>query len=140
MSYETSLVTNAILERAFKEARYDVTPMKLQKLLYFLNGWHLAVTGNPAIGEEFKAWQYGPVVPSVYRYFKGFGKNGINEYMKDFDISTGEFKAYVVPSQQKEFYDILDAVWERYIGYTALTLSAMTHQENSPWDLAIPRL
>jgi len=113
-----------------------MSPLKLQKMLYFLNGWHLAVTGTPAIKEPFEAWDYGPVVPEVYREFRQFGKGAISKYAREFDPASGEFMSYVVRKDEKEFYDILDAVWENYIGYPALTLSAMTHQDSSPWDIA----
>jgi uncharacterized phage-associated protein len=132
--YDTLSAANAILERSFKEARQDVSPLKLQKLLYFLNGWHLAITGVPAIDEPFEAWEYGPVVGSIYHQFKDFGRGGITRYAKQYDPKAGEFRSFVVDKNQRQFYEILDAVWENYIGYDALTLSAMTHQKFSPWS------
>ncbi len=40
--------------------------MKLHKLLYYAAGWHLGFTGEPLFDEDIEAWQYGPVVPSIY--------------------------------------------------------------------------
>lgn len=137
--YKTLHVANALLERGFKEGRADITPLKLQKLIYFLNGWHLAVTGFPAIDEPVEAWKYGPVVESVYQEFKEFGRSGINRYAREYDFTSGEFKSYVVNKDQIKFYEIMDAVWERYVGYSPLVLSAMTHQESSPWYAAYRR-
>lgn len=59
------------------EEEFDVTPMKLQKLLYYCQGYSLALTGRPMFDEEIEAWQYGPVVPSVYRKYKKYGGGSI---------------------------------------------------------------
>ncbi len=136
MPYKALHVANSILERAFKESRQDISPLKLQKLIYFLNGWHLAVIGMPAVDEPFQAWQHGPVIPSIYQCFKKFGSGGISSYGKEYDPVSNDFKSYVVNHNNIRFYEILDAVWERYVGYSALTLSTMTHEQNSPWEIA----
>ncbi len=41
---------------------FDVTPLKLQKLLYYCQGYALALTGKPLFPEPVEAWRYGPVV------------------------------------------------------------------------------
>ncbi|NLA91806.1 MAG: SocA family protein [Synergistaceae bacterium] len=56
------------------EEEFDVTPMKLQKLLYYCQGYSLALTGKPMFNEEIEAWSYGPVVPSVYQEYKACGR------------------------------------------------------------------
>lgn len=110
--------------------------MKVQKILFFLNGWHLAITGEPAIGEPFQVWKYGPVVPSVYQDLKVFGGGPVTEYLKEYDSESGSFKPYVIANSQKEFYEILDLTWDKYVGIVATRLSAMTHAPNSPWATA----
>lgn len=42
-----------------------MTNMKLQKMLYYQQGLHLAYFGTPLFDEDLEAWMYGPVVPSV---------------------------------------------------------------------------
>ena len=51
----------------------DMTNMKLNKLLYYAQGIHLARTGHPLFRDQIEAWQHGPVVPSVYQQYKEFG-------------------------------------------------------------------
>mgnify|MGYP002861256523 CR=1 FL=1 len=51
---------------------FDVTPLKLQKLLYYCQGYSLALTGKPAFPEVIEAWKYGPVVESVYQEYKKY--------------------------------------------------------------------
>jgi uncharacterized phage-associated protein len=108
--------------------------MKLQKLVYCLHGWHLAITGNPAIDGEFEAWPYGPVEEDLYHLFKAYRNKPITTYAQSWD--GDEQKAFVVaPSGNKEFYDILNFVAERYMLFSATQLSAMTHKAGTPWSI-----
>ena len=51
---------------------FDVTPLKLQKLLYYCQGYSLALTGKKLFDERIEAWRYGPVVDSVYQEYKKY--------------------------------------------------------------------
>lgn len=129
MPYKDEYVVNSILQKAFNEKCPDMTPMKLQKILYFLNGWGLAITGQPILQSDFEAWDYGPVVPKIYTKTKSYGSNPITSY-----LINDEEKVYVVSPDNREFYDILNMVWDKYIHFDAYTLSGMTHQLGSPWS------
>lgn len=52
---------------------FDVTPLKLQKLLYYCQGYALALTGKPLFAEPIEAWKYGPVVGCIYQEYKRYG-------------------------------------------------------------------
>jgi len=65
-------VANSVLQACRARGIKDITPLKLQKLIYFLHGWHLAFTDKPAVSERFLAWRYGPVLDSIYREFRHF--------------------------------------------------------------------
>ncbi|EPE98632.1 Panacea domain-containing protein [Rhizobium grahamii] len=130
--YNTRHVLNTLLQRAFKEGRTDVSPMKAQKLLFYTHGWHLATTGHPAIEHNFDVWQFGPVVPDLYHDLKHFGSGPVSSYVKN----PFEDKPFVVNPMKKALYESLDIAWEKYIGIPAVNLSAMTHEVGSPWDVA----
>ena len=49
----------------------EMSTMKLQKLLYFSQGWALAWTGVPLFVEEFEAWASGPVCRELYELHRG---------------------------------------------------------------------
>lgn len=105
-----------------KEKKRPVTPMKLQKLLYYAQGWFLALTGGSALfSEDFYAWDYGPVCTEVYREFN---KNGANPIEKDLK------SAKKIENHQIESF--LQTIWDKYGRFTASQLSTMTHLE-SPW-------
>jgi len=82
MIFESPLnVAYAILEKA-DESGTSVTPMQLQKLLYFVNGWFLETQeGRDLFQNKFEAWTWGPVMPNVYHAFKGYGKSPITGAM-----------------------------------------------------------
>lgn len=136
MALPTKAVVNTLLQRAFREGRTDMTPMKVQKLLFYLNGWHLAVTGSPCVAEPFGVWKYGPVLQSVYHELKHYGGCAVSKYIEEYDPKTDSMKSFVVAESQKDFHEILDLTWEKYIGIDATRLSAMTHAPDSPWASA----
>ena len=106
--------------------------MKLQKLVYCLHGWHLAIFDEPAINEEFSAWQYGPVNEELYHIFKEFGNRPITEYAESW--KDDEWVAYVVGKKNTKFHSLFNAIIEKYMPLTAVQLSSLTHMEGTPWD------
>lgn len=123
------MVANNFVVRALNED-IPLTPMKLQKLIYFLYREYLKKTGSRLFTEQFEVWQYGPVLTSVYDEFKGFGANSITRFARD---SLGD--VYTV-SEEGVFKDCFDAVWEQYKYFTGWQLSQKTHQLGSAWDVA----
>ena len=107
-----------------------VTPMKLVKLVYVAHGWYLGLTGEPLIAEGVQAWKYGPVVPSVYASFKDYGGNPITEPVGALN-ANGQMVYYSITSP--ELTSFLDKIWDEYKDYSAVELSALTHQEETPW-------
>ena len=59
-------VANFFIGR-FQEAQDPVTNLKLQKLLYYAQGWYLAFFDEPLFDERIEAWLHGPVVPPIYQ-------------------------------------------------------------------------
>lgn len=124
-----NVLANNILKRAFAQKKYPVTPMKLQKLLYITYKKYLQKTGKRIFAEDFMAWKYGPVVPSVYEEFQHFKDKPITEFYKK---SNGE----VSVANEKvnlELSDILDEVWDNYKIYNGIELSELTHKKGSAW-------
>ena len=99
-----------------------MTNLRLQKLLYFAQGWYLARYGKPLFSDEIEAWTYGPVVPEVYQTYKAKGKDGIEGALPD----AGAFT-------EDEFSLLLDVVRE-YDTFATSSLVSMTHKPGSPWS------
>lgn len=124
-------VANFFVKRADQDGRV-ITPLQLMKLVYIAHGWHLAVLHRELFDEPVKAWQYGPVVPSVYHAFKGFGSGVITELGKIPDGWTGQL---TVPHEHLDgpSEDLLERVWQQYCDYSAGQLVHLTHQPGTPW-------
>lgn len=124
-------VANYFLELADAKGE-SISPMKLQKLVYYAHGWYAGYTQQPLIDEAVEAWQYGPVIPSLYHEFKRFGASNIKGKAIDFDL-RGPTEVATPPDQKIRTF--LENVWKSYGGYTGVTLSEMTHAIGTPWDV-----
>lgn len=119
---------NNILWRG-KNENIEISPMKLQKLMYYVCRDYVKQTDQLPIGECFEVWQYGPVLPSVYAEFKSFGSKPITSYAKD---AAG--RSYKVNEDENPILArTLDVVWAKYKRMSGMELSAKTHQSNSGW-------
>ena len=108
-----------------------ISNLKLQKLLYYAQAWHLAYFGEKLIDGDFQAWVHGPVLPATYREFRSFGWKPIikAELNQDF---ISHFCESIVEQKQCE---LLNDVVDEYFGLTAYELEKMTHLED-PWIIA----
>lgn len=111
-----------------KRDRVKITPMKLQKLIYFAHGWCLAIRKEALICESVEAWQYGPVIISVYYEFCKYGSNPIPTDI--YDILDNPISSDPFTSR------LLEKVWTIYKDFTAFELSQMTHLPDAPWITA----
>ncbi len=112
-------IANAFLMLSEPEAGDVVTNLKLQKLLYYAQGFHLALYGRPFFADEILAWEHGPVVRNVYNTYRDFGSNILSptETIIEFD------------NDEKE---LIKQVWNLFGQFSAWRLRDMTHSEE-PW-------
>lgn len=129
--YSPKAIANYFIELS-EQAGEALTPMKLQKLVYYAHGWFAGHTGKPLIDESVEAWQYGPVIPSLYREFKQAGAGAIRTRATDFDTAKGDFVPVLVPGDPS-MQQYLRNVWTSYGKFTAIKLSDMTHASDGPW-------
>lgn len=114
-------VAEYFLSRVDSESGDSLSNLKLQKLVYYAQGYHLALYGTPLFGDAIEAWQHGPVVPGLYRMYKQYGSQSV-PVTDDFDIEKFN-------SSTRE---LLDEVFQVYGQFSAWKLRDMTHAE-SPW-------
>ncbi len=96
-----------------------VTNPKLQKLLYYVQAWHLAVYERPLFPERFEAWIHGPVIPSLHLRYKPHQWRSIDE-----DVSKPDLPSATVAFVE----DVLD----EYGPLDARRLDSLVRQE-APW-------
>jgi uncharacterized phage-associated protein len=130
--YNLFYIVNNILDKGMAEG-IDITPMKLQKLLYLIYRAYLKKFGKPLFSERFEAWRFGPVLDSVYHEFKSYRDRPIKSFYKE---DTGEI-FIVNESNCSDFREVFNTIWSQYKDITPVKLSAMTHQDGGAWDKSV---
>lgn len=103
------------------EKNYTCSNLRLQKILYFIQAYFLLIRREPCFSDAIEAWDFGPVVPRVYRRYKWFG--------------AGEIIEREPPKVQFESKDdrrIVEQVVDLLSRYSTTQLREMT-QHQSPW-------
>ncbi len=108
-----------------------ITHKKLQKLLYYVQAWHLVYfNGNNIFTETAQAWRHGPVYTSVYKIYR---ENEFNPIMpkesKPLEQIDAEYNKLGLNTDQKEY---IDAVLRFYGKKNSFELEILSHMEK-PW-------
>jgi uncharacterized phage-associated protein len=104
----------------------SLTNLKLQKLIYYGQAWHLAHHGRPMFVERIKAWAHGPVVPDVWHRFKGYKWDALD---------TSAVRCDPYEDLHSDDLDLLWQVWTIYSPFSGKQLETLTHSED-PWRTA----
>ena len=125
-------VAECFLHLAGQQVECDITPLKLQKLLYYAEGLSLTLRGRSLFKEPILAWKFGPVVRDVFKAYEYAGRNSIP--------CSGDFDDENIPEDDMR---IIETTMQFYGGYSAERLVDMTHSEypyiNTPRNNEISR-
>lgn len=128
--FTPSHIANFILENAENE-NLPMTPLKMHKLVYLVYGWVRAVLDIRLFNEEIQAWDFGPVVPSLYHEFKRFGKSPIVYGTRSiYEDSNLTFPSITLDHPT---INVMRKAWNVYKLFTAIALVNKTHEPHSPW-------
>lgn len=121
MTENLARVSGKIIHYHREKYMESISPMKLQKLCYYAQGFYMAYHNNETLfDEDFEAWQHGPVIRELYREYRSYGWKPIDkEITATFDENDDEDK-------------FLIEVVNSFGSYEGSTLSRMTHEE-TPW-------
>lgn len=114
-------VAEYFLARVEEEEGDLISNLKLQKLLYYAQGFHLALYDTPLFPEPIEAWNHGPVVPEVYHRYKEFASRALPR-PDGFDAAK----------YSDDITGFLEEVYSVYGQFSAWKLRQMTHEE-PPW-------
>lgn len=103
----------------FKDEDEGITNLKLQKLLYFAQGFSYQRFDLPLFDDDIEAWDNGPVVYEVYKRYQSCGSEPIRVYES---VSLS-------PENERLILDVA----REYGQYTSTKLVGMTHRDGSPW-------
>ena len=109
------------INHADLESGEAITPLKLQKLIYYAQAWALANFDRPLFEKDFEAWAHGPALRNIYGKYEKYGWEAL-------PIEQGSLPP-------PELNGFLKAVLDEYGQYSANKLERMTHEE-LPWQEA----
>lgn len=115
--YSAVSVANYIIKTAS-----EVTNLRLQKMLYYCQGFSLAFRGQLLFRESIEAWTYGPVVPSVYELFKEYGNAPLRRLAPAEEITDSNIE------------NLLVSIIRAMETYSGAELVRLTQKEGTPWS------
>lgn len=113
-------VANFFLKIVDRDSGSTITPLKLQKILYYAQGYYLANYDKPLFEDDFQAWAHGPANEGIYDKYKSCKYNTIPMPEED------------LPLMDDELNDFLNDIWQTFGIYDGKYLEEQTHKE-SPW-------
>lgn len=128
---ESKYSFDVISKYIIAKCNYDektITNLRLQKILYYVQGYFIRKYDIPAFDSDLEAWQYGPVVPDSYYKYCVYGAKPIvfeKEEMYDFLDAVHEIK-------DKRF---IDSIIKQCMSMSITALVNKTHGE-TPWKLS----
>ena len=103
----------------------DITPLALQKILYYIQGFSTYFFDRPIFNDNAEAWVHGPVYREIYDRFSYYRYN---------PISKNEFESYnEINSLNDKEINLIDSVINNFGVYSGKTLEKMTHT-TIPWE------
>lgn len=117
-------VAQFFLHHTYDGERDQISNLKLQKLLYYAQGYSLAILNRPLFDEPIECWRHGPVVESVYHCYKHYRDQCIPS-IDNFNDSVFNYDDLAV----------LNRIALEYGQYSPWKLRDMTHEER-PWKEA----
>jgi len=99
----------------------NISNLKLQKILYFVQAEFLVSLGEPCFRSKIEAWDFGPVVPDVYHEYKFYGGASIPK-------SSPFYQEQIDNRHQR----LIDNIVRATADYSAATLVEVTHNQD-PW-------
>ena len=113
-----------VISYIFEQLR-EVTPLALQKILYFVQGLYFSKYGIPLFNDNCQAWVHGPVYVEIYNMFSNFKYDPIDD--PRFELLKGKST-----SLAKKEREVIDLVVNTFGMYGGKVLERITHKE-TPW-------
>ena len=124
MTVSAHAIANEFIKLAESEGK-SLTNMQLQKLVLISQGYTLALLDRPLYYHNTHAWQWGPVIPKLYKSLQKYGRNFVTE----------ELSAEDSLDKNSEEMEIVRGVWKGYGHLSGGQLSALTHKPGTPWSV-----
>ena len=115
---------DAVARYILNKSSNDITPMALQKLLYYAQSFFRVLFGEELFFDNCQAWVHGPVYPKVYYKYREFGYDPIDKPFRYFEEDLFELTEREVA--------FLNSIIDAFGCFSGNILSSITHNE-LPW-------
>lgn len=134
MSIVTKNISTIDSIHLVKYILYKAGPMsqlKVQKILYYIQSYHLAYFDLPLIEDEFQAWVHGPISNKIFLELNG-DRSLYSEL--EFKSDLGQVSPEKVINEQLNIsqIELIDDVIDELKELSGLELENMIHSED-PW-------
>ncbi len=136
MTYSSLAIANEFLCRG-NDSRIALTHMQVQKLVYLTHGWRLGSGYGALIDERFEAWAFGPVSRKLYDSLKRYGARPVTALIAWGDDTPFNGEGELGPAHEQIDDNtrlLIDRVFDTYADHDGFQLSALTHEEGTPWQ------
>jgi len=125
-TYSALEIAKYVIAHCIKSER-PIDYLQLPKILYYLQGYFLAVFGKPLFNDSIYAWKSGPMIHEVHNQYSYFGADPI--YTDDVEVD--------LEGTTPEEHQLIDAVIDNKALKPAWQLMADIHRE-MPWKSTKP--
>lgn len=128
-------VANHLISTAYRhQDDDDLTPLRIQKLMYFLHGWYMAVTGTALLSEPFVHGQYGPKLKILDEALTAYAGVPVDELLLEWHEGEQAMAPYTLDVKAvPQLAEVTEKVWAEYSRFSTAQLSTMSHGPESPW-------
>lgn len=124
--YDINDVCDYVILRANADEAFPINNLKLQKLLFYIQAWHLAFYDEPFFNGKFQAWVHGPVNREIYERFRA--KKFLYSDITKSDVLSQDLEDTFTSDDIDHMNNVLDT----YLRFSGMQLEALTHSEE-PW-------
>lgn len=124
MPYGALIIANYIIAKC-NEKELSISNLRLQKIMYYVQGYFLRAYNECAFDSNIFNWPYGPVVPDVYFEYCVYGSSEIH-------FENELIEAHLNKIKERKHRKLIDEIIEKCSQYTPGGLINLTHSEK-PW-------
>ena len=133
LALRSESVANFFINKSLNDG-LSLSMVKLVKLVYISHGWHLGYLGKSLISDAVQAWQYGVMIPKLYRSINDLISNParIDSLIEGYGIIDDGMIVNTPPDE--ETVKLLNKVWKSYSKLSGVQLSTITNKAGTPWE------
>lgn len=118
-------IANWYIQNGIENNR-PIDQMKMHKITYYAHAWWLGMGNGNLFDDEIQAWDYGPVITSLYPIFSDYGKTPITT--TSYNLRRSKTALFDEGTEHH-----LKEIWKIYKNKSSITLMHMTHEKGEPW-------